>query len=111
MIDRWGALVGRRALAVLLIGVLFTLGAGAFGAGVFDSLSQGGFDDASSESARELDAEREALEIAREDAIDFLDDPPALPAESIELAPSPAPPPPPAYPGSLAIGSLKGQPQ
>ena len=61
MIDRWGALVGRRALAVLLIGVLLTLGAGAFGAGVFDSLSQGGFDDASSESARELDAEREAF--------------------------------------------------
>jgi putative iron-dependent peroxidase len=43
--------------------------------------------------------------------IDFLDDPPELPAESAELAPSPAPPPPPAYPGSLAIGSLKGQPQ
>ncbi|MCG7580732.1 Dyp-type peroxidase [Mycolicibacterium sp. OfavD-34-C] len=43
--------------------------------------------------------------------IDFLDDPPELPTESIELAPSPAPPPPPAYPGSLAIGSLKGQPQ
>ncbi|MAO79145.1 MAG: hypothetical protein CMH82_00495 [Nocardioides sp.] len=61
MIDRWGALVGRRALAVLLVGVLLTLGAGAFGAGVFDSLSQGGFDDASSESARELDAEREAF--------------------------------------------------
>ena len=53
--------MGRRALAVLLIGVLLTLGAGAFGAGVFDSLSQGGFDDASSESARELDAEREAF--------------------------------------------------
>ena len=43
--------------------------------------------------------------------IDFLDDPPELPAESAELAPSPTPPPPPAYPGSLAIGSLKGQPQ
>ena len=33
MIDRWGAFVGRRALAVLLLGVLLTLGAGAFGAG------------------------------------------------------------------------------
>ena len=31
MIDRWGELVGRRALAVLLLGVLLTLGAGAFG--------------------------------------------------------------------------------
>ena len=56
MIDRWGAFVGRRALAVLLLGVVITLGAGAFGAGVFDSLSQGGFDDKGSESARELDA-------------------------------------------------------
>ena len=61
MIDRWGAFVGRRALAVLLLGVVVTLGAGAFGAGVFDSLSQGGFDDKGSESARELDAEREAF--------------------------------------------------
>ncbi|GAB6984422.1 MMPL family transporter [Nocardioides pyridinolyticus] len=36
-------------------------GAGAYGGGVFDSLSQGGFDDKSSESARELDAERETF--------------------------------------------------
>ena len=66
MIDRWGELVGRRALAVLLLGVMLTLGAGAFGAGVFDSLSQGGFDDASSESARELAA---VLETATAEAL------------------------------------------
>lgn len=61
MIDRWGGFVARRAVLVLLVGVLLTLGAGAYGAGVFDSLSQGGFDDRSSESARELDAERAAF--------------------------------------------------
>ena len=58
MIDRWGGFVARRAVLVLLAGVLLTLGAGAYGSGVFDSLSQGGFDDKGSESARELDAER-----------------------------------------------------
>nr|WP_179519342.1 MMPL family transporter [Nocardioides perillae] len=35
------------------------MAAGAYGAGVFDSLSQGGFDDPASESARELARERE----------------------------------------------------
>ncbi|MSZ77857.1 MAG: MMPL family transporter, partial [Actinobacteria bacterium] len=61
MIERWGAFVARRALAVLLTGVVLTLGAGAFGAGVFDSLSQGGFDDPGSETSHELEAERDAF--------------------------------------------------
>ncbi len=59
MIDRWGAFVARRARAVLLVAVALVLAAGAYGAGVFDSLEQGGFDDPSSETARELAAERE----------------------------------------------------
>ncbi|MDY6997287.1 MAG: Dyp-type peroxidase [Actinomycetota bacterium] len=45
--------------------------------------------------------------------IDFLDDPPPLPgagAEPAEDEPE-SPSPPTVYPGSLAIGSLKGQPQ
>ncbi|MDF1605306.1 MMPL family transporter [Nocardioides sp. YIM 152315] len=58
MIDRWGGFVARRAVLVLLTGALLVLGAGAYGSGVFDSLSQGGFDDSGSESARELDAAR-----------------------------------------------------
>ena len=45
MIERWGAFVARRALAVLLVGLAVTLAAAAYGFGVFDSLSQGGFDD------------------------------------------------------------------
>ena len=59
MIDRWGRVVAHHAVTVLLLGVVLTLAAGAYGAGVFDSLEQGGFDDASSETARELVAERE----------------------------------------------------
>ena len=59
MIDRWGRVVAHHAVTVLLLGLVLTLAAGAYGAGVFDSLEQGGFDDASSETARELVAERE----------------------------------------------------
>ena len=61
MIERWGAFVARRALAVLLAGLAVMIAAGAYGFGVFDHLSQGGFDDASSESARELTAERDTF--------------------------------------------------
>jgi len=58
MLDRWGGFVARRAVLVLVAAILVTVGAAAYGSGVFDSLSQGGFDDHGSESARELDAER-----------------------------------------------------
>ncbi len=61
MIERWGAFVARKALAVLLVGVAVTFAAGAYGFGVFDHLSQGGFDDKNSESARELQAERDTF--------------------------------------------------
>src|ERR1041384_1135390 len=62
MIERWGAFVARRALAVLLAGgVAVTFGAAAYGFGVFDHLSQGGFDDKGSQSARELQAERDTF--------------------------------------------------
>lgn len=61
MLDRWGGFVARRAVLVLITAVLVTVGAAAYGSGVFDSLSQGGFDDRGSESARELDAERDTF--------------------------------------------------
>ena len=61
MIERWGAFVARRALAVLLAGLAVAVAAAAYGFGVFDHLSQGGFDDADSESARELSAERDTF--------------------------------------------------
>jgi uncharacterized membrane protein YdfJ with MMPL/SSD domain len=61
MIARWGAFVARRALAVLLAGLAVAVAAGAYGFGVFDHLSQGGFDDPQSESARELTTERDTF--------------------------------------------------
>ena len=61
MIERWGALVARRSLAVLLAGLAVAVAAAAYGFGVFDSLSQGGFDDKSSESARELALEQDTF--------------------------------------------------
>jgi trehalose monomycolate/heme transporter len=61
MIERWGGFVARRALAVLLAGLVVAVAAAAYGFGVFDSLSRGGFDDASSESARELALEQDTF--------------------------------------------------
>ncbi len=59
MIDRWGRVVAERARWVVVVGLLAVVAAGLFGSNVFDRLSQGGFDDASSPSARERVAERE----------------------------------------------------
>ncbi len=61
MLDRWSRILVRRPLAVLLAGIVLALGAGAYGAGVFDSLSQGGFDDPDSESSQALTRQRDAL--------------------------------------------------
>ena len=61
MIDRWGRFVARRARAVLVLGLLVTALAGAYGAGVFGALSQGGFDDPDSESARALRLEQDTF--------------------------------------------------
>jgi RND superfamily putative drug exporter len=61
MLERWGAFVARRAWWVLLAGVALVLAAGAYGSGVFDSLSQGGFDDPDSEASRELALERDTF--------------------------------------------------
>lgn len=59
MIDRWARVVAERARAVVVISVLVILGGAAYGAGVFDALSQGGFDTPGSETDRELERERE----------------------------------------------------
>ena len=61
MLERWGEFVARRAKWVLLTGVALVVAAGVYGGGVFDSLSQGGFDDADSEASRELALERETF--------------------------------------------------
>jgi trehalose monomycolate/heme transporter len=61
MMERWGAFVARRALAILLAGLALVIGAGAYGFGVFDHLAQGGFDDPDSESSKELALERDTF--------------------------------------------------
>jgi len=61
MLERWGGIVARRALAVLLAGLTLTVAAGAYGFGVFDSLSEGGFNDPDSETSKELEAEQDAF--------------------------------------------------
>jgi trehalose monomycolate/heme transporter len=61
MMERWGAFVARRALAILLAGLAMVIGAGAYGFGVFDHLAQGGFDDPDSESSKELALERDTF--------------------------------------------------
>ncbi len=61
MFQRFADVVIRRARLVLVLGALATISAAVFGTGVFGSLSQGGFDDPGSESARELAHEREVF--------------------------------------------------
>ncbi|WP_408897120.1 MMPL family transporter [Nocardioides sp. R1-1] len=69
MIERWGALVVRRAVAVLLVGLGLTGLAAVAGLGLEDKLSAGGFDDPGTESARELALERETFGNRSIDAI------------------------------------------
>jgi RND superfamily putative drug exporter len=54
MMQTWGRLVARRARTVLVVGLVLVAAAAVFGLGVFGSLSNGGFDDPVSESARSL---------------------------------------------------------
>ncbi len=61
MLQRWSGVLIRRTRVVLGLGLLVTVLAGGFGLGVFDSLGQGGFEDPSSEAARELGREREVF--------------------------------------------------
>ena len=61
MLRRWGQVVARHAVVVLLTGIALALAAGGYGSGVFDSLSQGGFDDPDSEASAALRVQREEL--------------------------------------------------
>jgi len=69
MIERWGALVVRRALVVLIIGLILAGVSVAFGVGLEDKLSNGGFDDPKSEATRELVLERDTFGNKTIDAI------------------------------------------
>lgn len=59
MVTDWAQMIAGRARATLAIGIIIVIGAGIYGAGVFDSLAQGGFDDPGSESAIERDREQQ----------------------------------------------------
>jgi RND superfamily putative drug exporter len=61
MVERWGAWVVKRALAVLLIGFVVIGISGFVGMGLEDKLSGGGFDDPATESSKELSVERETF--------------------------------------------------
>jgi RND superfamily putative drug exporter len=52
MFERWGHAVHRFRLLILGLGVVFLAGAALWGTGVFAALSDGGFEDPDSESAR-----------------------------------------------------------
>jgi len=54
MMQTWGRLVAQRAWAVLIGGLVLVAATAVFGLGVFDRLSNGGFEDPASESARSL---------------------------------------------------------
>ena len=58
MMRKWGSLLARRAAAVLISAVALVAAAAVFGLGVFGSLSNGGFEDPASESARSLAKEQ-----------------------------------------------------
>jgi trehalose monomycolate/heme transporter len=61
MLNRWTTVLVERARLVLALGVVATIAAATYGLGVFDSLSQGGFDDPATDSARELAREQEVF--------------------------------------------------
>ena len=58
---RWGNFVARRSWAVLLGAIAVVLAAAAYGIGVFGHLSNGGFDDPATDSAKELVLEQSAF--------------------------------------------------
>jgi uncharacterized membrane protein YdfJ with MMPL/SSD domain len=58
MMNRWTQVLLTHAKRILAIGIIVTIAAAAYGFGVFASLGKGGFDDPSTDSARELAAER-----------------------------------------------------
>src|SRR5665811_2515231 len=61
MMQSWGHVLARRAKTVLGAGLALVAVAAVFGLGVFGSLSNGGYDDPASESARSLVAEHAAF--------------------------------------------------
>ena len=79
--DRWGRWVARRRWAVLTVGLVATVIAGATGLGVFGSLSDGGFEDPESESARATALVAETFGATQADVLVLYSHPEGLPVE------------------------------
>lgn len=69
MVESWGRFVARRARTVLVACALVVVAAAGFGIGVFPALSDGGFEDPSSESARQLAVERDHFDSRQQDVV------------------------------------------
>jgi uncharacterized membrane protein YdfJ with MMPL/SSD domain len=69
MVESWGRFLALRARTVLVAGVLGVIAAAAFGVGVFPALSNGGFDDPGSESAKELAAQQDNFDSHEQDVV------------------------------------------
>jgi len=75
MFERWGHRVHRFRLHILALGVAFLAGAGLWGSGVFGALSDGGFEDPDSESARASALADERIGRASVDVVVLYEDP------------------------------------
>ena len=69
MVETWGRFLAHRARTVLVVGVLGVIAAAAFGIGVFPALSNGGFDDPDTESAKQLVAQRDLFGGQEQDVV------------------------------------------
>src|SRR3954451_24675731 len=58
MLRAWGEFLARHARGTLTAAIAVVIASAVYGVGVFGSLSNGGFDDPATESARELAAEQ-----------------------------------------------------
>ncbi|WP_433266840.1 MMPL family transporter [Actinosynnema sp. CS-041913] len=92
MFANWGSLAYRRRWVVLIATVVLAVAGGVWGLGVFDKLSQGGYDAPSSESARANQVAQDAFGRQGGDVVVVYDtvDPARLQAISTRLADLPA---------------------
>ncbi|MBB5960517.1 RND superfamily putative drug exporter [Saccharothrix tamanrassetensis] len=88
MFAKWGSLAYRRRWVVLIATVVLAVAGGVWGLGVFDKLSQGGYDAPSSESARANQVAQEAFGRQGGDVVVVYDtvDPAQLQKVSTQLA-------------------------
>lgn len=82
---RWGSTVTRFGRTILVVAVLVALAGGAYGAGVFGSTAQGGYEDPGSEAVQALQVMQSDPATARADVIAIYTAPPGQRADSAEF--------------------------